>query len=124
MEPHSTFNGTRVFIDSSAIRVTSRASCGYSTTDQRFKSVYGSSPAIISMVWTEINNCVTYSTKPYHLLHFLRLLNLYGKDNANVASEQSDKHTFPFWGWHTIGAMRNMSVVNVDCIRSSSLAAS
>ncbi|KAG9399900.1 hypothetical protein AC1031_011321 [Aphanomyces cochlioides] len=67
-------------------------------TGRRFKSMFGVSPSIASILWKDLQPTPS-DAKPCHLLWALLFLKVYATEHVHAALCQVDEKTFRKWTW-------------------------
>lgn len=79
---------------------------------RRFKSFFGVSPEVCSIVWNLIRDQSEFDVEPKHLLWGLLFLKQCDVEHVRRAIIKSDEKTIRKWTWLVINLMAKMNVVN------------
>lgn len=82
---------------------------------RRFKTFYGVSPNICSILWGLIEQNVPETCEPKHLLWGLCFLKQYNNESVNRATFGTDEKTFRKYVWILIDLLAHIDVVRI-CI--------
>lgn len=91
-----------------------KTKCGQktSTKTRRFKSHFGVTPFVCSIIWMKIIEQAPDDYKPKHLLWGLNFLKTYTDEHARHSLFGADEKTIRKWTWVTVKLMSSMDVVN------------
>lgn len=84
------------------------------TLDRRFKSFFGCSPTICSILWDHIDQDVGLAharVQPFHLMWALMFLKVYDNEHVNAAFARCNELTFRSWTRAVIICLSDMDVV-------------
>jgi hypothetical protein len=77
---------------------------------RRFRSLFGTSPNVCSIVWGKIQEVCTEGT-PQHLLWALMFLKSYNTEHGNKSITGVDEKTYRLWAWKLVERIADLSVV-------------
>lgn len=78
---------------------------------RRFKTFFGASPTICSIVWRELKNDLPQGALPKHLLWCLSFLKQYHTEHCRRSIFHSDEKTIRKWTWVFVKLLSDMNVV-------------
>lgn len=78
---------------------------------RRFKSIYGVSPSICTVLWDKIYDIIPPGSHPHHLLYGLRFLKTYSTESVSACAEGCTEKTFREWSWIMINCLADADVV-------------
>lgn len=78
---------------------------------RRFKSHFGVTPTVCSIIWGKIKYDLPHGGEPKHLLWALLFLKQYSDENARRSILKSDEKTIRKWTWKFVEVLSNMDVV-------------
>lgn len=84
-----------------------------STKTRRFKSFFGVTPHVCSIVWTKIVGTAPIGFQPKHLLWGLTFLKQYANEHNRHSTLKADEKTIRKWTWIAVKLMSGLKVVNV-----------
>jgi hypothetical protein len=87
--------------------------------NRRFRSFFGTSPLVCSIVWAHLED-KPQGFKPLHLLWGLTFLKRYDIESGNRALMGCDEKTLRKWIWTAIELIANLKIVS-KCYLSSLL---
>lgn len=82
-----------------------------STKNRRFKSFFGITPKVCSIVWEKIRHDRPIGFSPKHLLWGLNFLKQYTNEENRHSIFQADEKTIRKWTWIAVGLLSDMNVV-------------
>lgn len=80
---------------------------------RRFKTFYGVSPRICSILWQLIEKIVSETCEPRHLMWTLSFLKQYHTETANRSNFEADEKTFRKYVWLLTDALAELHVVRI-----------
>jgi len=80
---------------------------------RRFKSFFGVSPQVCSIIWAELENDLPIGSQPKHLLWCLSFLKQYGTEHYRRSIFKADEKTLRKWTWTFVKLLSNLNVVNL-----------
>lgn len=92
------------YTDSSMTRSTSVAL-------RRFKSFFGVTPIVCSIIWEKLSDELPPLAEPKHLLWTLLFLKQYGNEHTRRAIVRADEKTIRKWTWIFVELLSNMNAV-------------
>lgn len=81
---------------------------------RRFKSAFGASPKICSIVWIKIKNDLPPDFHEIHLLWSLFFLKNYNTESVNRSVFSCDEKTFRWRVWRVIESLALLKVVRIS----------
>lgn len=78
---------------------------------RRFKTFFGVSPTVCSIVWQELQNDLPQGAMPQHLLWCLSFLKQYKTEHCRRSIFRSDEKTIRKWTWVFVKLLADMNVV-------------
>ncbi len=84
-----------------------------STKTRRFKSFFGVTPHVCSIVWTKIFGVAPIGFQPKHLLWGLTFLKQYPNEHNRHSTLKADEKTIRKWTWIAVKLMSGLKVVRV-----------
>lgn len=88
-----------------------RNSLNNSVGERRFTSLFGTSPAMCSLMWGMLLEDLPEGGKPKHLLWALIFLKTYGTEHVMRACIGADEKISRKWIWQFVEAIANLDVV-------------
>lgn len=88
---------------------------------RRFKSMFGVTPKVCSVVWNEIKDQAPPAAQPIHILWCLSFLKEYSTEHNRRAIFKADEKTMRFWTWTFVKLIANLDVVRFTKILRSIL---
>lgn len=79
-----------------------------------FKSFFGVTPIVCSIIWTHLLKSQKLQLKPIHLLWSLLFLKQYNTETVNSIICRCDKKTFRKWVWLVLNELRYLNKVCVN----------
>lgn len=77
---------------------------------RKFRTFYGVSPKVCSLLWNLIRDKPSAS-EPKHLLWCMLFLKNYHKEHINAAIVEVDEKTFRLWVWRFVELLSKLNVV-------------
>lgn len=84
-----------------------------STKTRRFKSFFGITPQVCSIVWEKICDKAPNDFQPKHLLWGLTFLKLYTIEHDRHSTLGADEKTIRKWTWVAVSLLSNLNVVKM-----------
>lgn len=78
---------------------------------RRYKSFFGISPTVCSIVWQESKDDHPHGATPKHLLWALSFLKQYSTEHYRRSIFQADEKTIRKWTWIFVELMSNLNTV-------------
>lgn len=78
---------------------------------RKYRTFYGVSPEVCSMLWNRILQKPS-GAQPKHLLWSLLFLKNYNKEHVNAALVLADEKTFRLWSWRFVTLISQLEVVS------------
>lgn len=78
---------------------------------RRFKSFFGITPLVCSIVWDEVKNEAPYGAEPKHLLWCMSFLKEYSGEHYRRSIFDADEKTIRKWTWIFVKLLSNLNVV-------------
>lgn len=88
---------------------------------RRFKSFFGITPDLCSLIWNKINASAPTGAEPKHLLWSLFYLKQYDVEHTRRTLFHTDEKTIRKWTWIFIELLSNLEVVKFSEIFSSTI---
>lgn len=89
----------------------------YSSSDKtklrRFKSFFGVTPPVCSIIWQRIKNRAPAGSQPKHLLWCLLFLKQYGIEHTRRSILDADEKTIRKWTWIFTKLLADLDVVQL-----------
>lgn len=82
------------------------------TGHRKFKTFYGVSPEVCSILWNRIADKPSGS-EPKHLLWCMLFLKNYNKEHVNASIVGVDEKTFRKWTWQFVELLSELDVVRI-----------
>lgn len=98
-------------VKSSKSGVTSGVKQRKATNLQRFKSFFGITPHVCSIVWEQVKKEAPAESKPKHLLWCLNFLKQYTNEHTRKSLFKADEKTIRKWTWIYIELLSKLNVV-------------
>lgn len=89
----------------------SKSSQSYKMKLRRFKSFFGVTPLVCSLVWFRIKNDAPADSHPKHLLWGLLFLKQYSNEHIRRSILDADEKTIRKWTWIFVKLISDMNVV-------------
>ena len=80
---------------------------------RRFKSHFGVTPIICSLIWEKLRTELPVGASPQHLLWGLSFLKQYSDEHYRRSVFRADEKTIRKWKWIFVTYLSNMNVVNL-----------
>lgn len=84
-----------------------------STKTRRFKSFFGVTPYVCSIVWTKIVDIAPIGFQPKHLLWGLTFLKQYTIEHNRHSTLKADEKTIRKWTWIAVKLLSGLKTVKV-----------
>lgn len=84
---------------------------------RRFKSFFGVTPYVCSLIWDKIKNDVPNGGDPKHLLWCLNFLKQNSVEHYRRAIFYADEKTIRKWSWLFVELLSNLDVVTLIFIK-------
>lgn len=81
---------------------------------RRFKSFFGVTPNVCSIIWKKLQNELPDGAEPKHLLWCLLFLKQYSNEHNRHSILGADEKTIRKWTWTFIELLSNMDVVTIS----------
>lgn len=81
------------------------------TTLRRFKSFFGVTPLLCSIIWEKIESSAPSESKPKHLLWTLYFLKQYDVEHTRRPLLNADEKTIRKWTWIFVKLLSDLDVV-------------
>lgn len=78
---------------------------------RRFKSFFGVTPEVCSLVWEKIKDVVPSNSKPKYLLWCLYFMKQYSTEHVRRSLFKADEKTIRKWTWIILKPIANLNVV-------------
>jgi hypothetical protein len=83
---------------------------------KRFRSLFGTTPLICSLIWCKLVEDAPANSEPRHLLYALLFLKVYGTEAEYKSLTNCDEKTFRKWSWIFIDLISQLNVVSVKYV--------
>lgn len=80
---------------------------------RRFRSFFGVSPAVCSLVWDTIGTNLPRGGMPEHLLWALMFLKIYSTEHVHCSFAKCDEKTYRKWSWCFVMLIADLNVVSM-----------
>lgn len=90
-----------------------------STKNRRFKSFFGVTPYVCSIVWTQIVGVAPIGFEPKHLLWGMNFLKQYTTEHNRHSTLKADEKTIRKWTWIAVKLMSGLKMVKVIAYKYS-----
>lgn len=80
---------------------------------RRFKSFFGITPSVCSIIWDSLKNKIPAESAPKHLLWCLLFLKQYSVEHIRHTILNADEKTIRKWTWFYVKLLADLNVVNI-----------
>lgn len=87
----------------------------YNVALRRFKSLFGVTPTVCSVVWNAIKDEAPRGAQPKHLLWCLSFLKEYSTEHNRRSIFKADEKTMREWTWKFVKLLSDLNVVSSTC---------
>lgn len=105
---------TAIFFNLGNIYTKTKSNSSKATTLRRFKSFFGISPSVCSIIWELLKYELVPDSQPKHLLWCLCFLKQYNTEHLRRSIFKADEKTVRKWTWIFVKLLAELNVVQLS----------
>lgn len=102
-----------IFLKLGNVYTETKATASKHVAIRRFKSFFGVTPRVSSLIWDKLENAVPSGGTPMHLLWSLNFLKQYSVEHCRRSTFHADEKTIRKWTWIFVELLSQLDVVTL-----------